>query len=171
MNYYKLFYWITVAERVQTFILALAIAFTVLLVANAIVNLNARYNIVYGYSNDEEKGHTVKKTTNRFFSILLPGFFIFWIFFIAVPSKSDTVLIVAGGAMTTFATSDSSARKIPADVMSFVHEKIQELTREAKADLGQPDPKTKKLDELKKLTSDEIVERLKTDTSISKLVQ
>lgn len=170
MNYYKLFYWITVAERVQNFILAIAVVLTILTALNIILNIVGRYYVAFGGSYDSDGYGKMKKTTNRFYAILIPCFFLFWSGYLAVPSKSDTVLIIAGGAIANFATKDSSAKQIPSEMSSFVVEKIRELTREAKADLG-TDPVTQKAKELDNLDADQLRKLIKTDTTISKLAK
>lgn len=174
MNLYHLFYWITVAERVQTFLHVLAVLFTILIGANIIFYLVAKFsyinNIRDNYNYTMRSNRLYIKWAKRIFLVFIPLTSLLWILFIAVPSKSDSILIVAGGTVGEFVKSDSSAKKIPADITNFLHEKIGELTREAKLDVF-PTKQDETMKKLEGMTKEQILEQIKTDTTISKLVK
>lgn len=157
--WYKLFYWITVAERVQNFILTMAVCMTIGLAISGIVYWVYKVRaIASGYQVEENK--TYARWARNAFRVFIPLFFVFWFLEIAVPSKSDTVLILAGGAVGQFVTSDSSAKKLPSDITMFLHEKIGELTKEAKSDIA-PSDAQKNLKNLDKLDHDAMMDKLK----------
>lgn len=183
MNLYHLFYWITAAERVQDFFQALAVTFLVFVCIAVSMYIVAKFSFIENVRNgrtayprdktehdDKADGNFLYvKWAKRMFYIFIPLASIFWILYIATPSKSDTVLIVAGGAVGQFVMSDSSAKKLPSDVTNFLHEKIGELAREAKSGVV-PTQQDQKIKELEGMTKDQILEKLKTDSTISKLV-
>jgi hypothetical protein len=159
VNWYKLIYWITVAERVQTFILTVAISATIIFTIASLVYWYHKVSSVSSHYNTEEN-KTFAKWAGHIVKIFLPIAVIFWILEIAVPDKSDTVLILAGGAVGQFIQSDSASQKIPADISNFLHEKIGELTREAKGDIL-PSPAQTNLKNLEKLNSNELMDKIK----------
>lgn len=166
MNFYKLFYWITIAEKVQNFTLAIAIAATVVMAIGIIACFGQRMITAGdngGVENDKTK--MFMGAFMRMWKIPLPIFITCWLLYILIPSKSDTVLIIAGGAVGNFVTSDSSTRALPSELTLFLRTKIQELTHDAKEDMGILDSKGQKLNELKELTKEQIIERLKKDTT------
>jgi hypothetical protein len=53
-----------------------------------------------------------------------------WALYVFCPSKKDALIIVAGGAVGNFITSDSSARQIPSELTLLVREEIRsEISR------------------------------------------
>lgn len=93
-----------------------------------------------------------------------------WAGYVLIPNKKDMLLIIAGGAVGNFLTSDTSARQLPADVTQYLHKAIQaqvkdlDLPIEAKRAMGTATKKEEFLDKVKDLTKEEIIERIKTDT-------
>ncbi len=93
--------------------------------------------------------------------------FIGWSLVIAVPTKSNMLMIIAGGTVGNFLQSDSSASKLPADLTKYLHTAIQseikdmEAPIELKKAFGTVTPKDEFLDKVKNLTKEEIIEQLK----------
>lgn len=173
MNWYKLFYWISVADNFKGFVFAIAVFATVVMclvfIIAAVTRMNAAESI--GEWQEDDKLTKAKSWLNmcKFAcKVFIPIFCVFWLIYILTPSKSDTIMIIAGGAVGQFITSDSSSKKIPAEITTFLRAKIQTLTAEAKEDLGIMDAKSQKIKDLENLTKEELIERLKTDTTLLK---
>lgn len=85
------------------------------------------------------------------------------------------MLIVAGGAVGNFITTDTSSRAIPADITKFLHlslnKEIDDLQKEVKTDirkeLGVQSEKDKFIEKVEKLSKEQLIEFLKNDTTIS----
>lgn len=159
MFWYKLFYWITVAERVQNFIIAMCVLLGIATAISGIVYWVYKVSSVSSSYNQEDNKIYARWARNVF-RWVLPIEMVFLLLYIAVPSKSDTVLILAGGAVGQFVTSDSSSKKLPSDITSFLHEKIGELTREAKNDVA-PSDGQKNLKNLEKLDKEAVMDKIK----------
>lgn len=169
MFWYKLFYWITVAERVQNFIIAMCIILGIATAISGIVYWIYKVSSVSS-SYHQEENKTYSRWARNVFRWVLPIEMVFLLLYIVIPSKADTVLILAGGAVGQFVTTDSSAKKLPADVSSFLHEKIGELTKEAKNEVA-PSDGQQNLKNLEKLDKDAVMDKLKNlpDSVLAKI--
>ena len=49
-----------------------------------------------------------------------------WAGYVAVPTKKDALIIIAGGTMGNFMQSDTSVQKLPKELIWLVRTKIQE---------------------------------------------
>jgi hypothetical protein len=82
------------------------------------------------------------------------------------------MLIIAGGSVGSFITSDSSSRALPADLTKYLHLKLNaelnDLGTETKKELGVQTKKDEFMDKVKSFTKDEIIEYLQKDTTIIK---
>lgn len=160
MNWYKIFYWISVAEKIQQAIFTLAVICTVLCIVCSIIWTIARFsyveNLGSGYNRETNLGRnsSYMKFAKRGVRYCIPFFIILWFAYIAIPSKSDAILIVAGGAVGNFVTSDSSTRQIPSEITNLLKEKIQAWRLETLAP-------SQLSDTLKSKTKEELIELLK----------
>jgi len=178
INYYKIFYWITVADTVKDFLFTMSIIFGVITVLSFIGNLWSSTEMSSEITSNETQSRTYKqwevwqKHWRRIFNWSILPAIIFIGAFIFTPSKKDCLLIVTGGAIGNFVTSDSSSKAIPAEMTKYLHlalkEKISDLSSETKAELGLQTPKEKFIDKAAKMTKDELIEYLKNDTTLVK---
>lgn len=99
-----------------------------------------------------------------------PFMILFWSLFIFTPSKRDSLLIVAGGQTMNFLSSDSTAKQIPQDVLNFVSVELQNMAKEAKMELGIYSQKEKILQEAKTLSTEQLMEKMKSDTTYAKII-
>ena len=95
---------------------------------------------------------------------------LFWSLFIFTPSRKDALLIVAGGGTMEFLTTDSTAKQIPHELSNFVVTELKNMGEEAKVELQVMSQKDKILDEAKKMTSDQLLQRMKVDTNFAKVI-
>lgn len=181
MNWYTIFYWVTVADNAITFFGWMAAIFTIFTIIFLIVRLTTDTETVevksekdysyekFWYSNTTK---TSRKRVYRFaYTFML--FSIFgWAGIVFTPSKKDCLLIIAGGSAATFLSTDSSAKQLPADVAKFLHmslkKETEDLGSEARQELGIETTKEKFLREAGKLTKEELIERFKNDSTLLK---
>lgn len=161
MNWYKIFYWFTVADNVKFITGALTIVFGILFAI-------AICCVLLGEERYRDWDNLSKKTV-----ITITLIFIFNLFIWALlPSKKDALIIITGGAVGEFVTKDSSARQIPSDLTKYLHtfmqSEIKDLDDNTKKELGLQTEKEKYIDKLKDLTKEEIINHLKQDSLITK---
>jgi len=167
MNYTKLFYWLTVADNARTFFLTMIVLFTAVAFIATIayfVNSNTNGN---GQTKEDE---IYQKMSRKWIWWSYPFMILFWMLYIGTPSKKDALLIVAGGQTLNFLVTDSSAKQIPNELSSFVLLELRNMAKDVKVDLDVKSQKEKILDEAKKLSSEELLNRIKTDSTFSKIL-
>lgn len=178
INYYNVFYFLTVADGVKEVFDTFSNIFTFLTVVSFIV-----YAILIGTSieskvkeqSDYEDMVRWRKFVGRFYWTSQIICVITWLGWVFTPTKKDCMLIVAGGAVGNFITTDTSSRAIPADITKFLHlslnKEIEDLQKEVKTDirkeLGVQTPKDKFIERVEKLSKEQLIEYLKRDTTIS----
>jgi hypothetical protein len=162
MNYTKLFYWLTVADNAKTFFGWGAGLFTLIFIIVTIAR------IVYALegAGDEEFYNKCNKWTWYSTPFMLL-FLTLWIF---TPNKRDALLIVAGGSTMNFLTQDSTVKQLPHELSSYLVTEIKNMAEETKLELSINDNKQKILDEAKQLTAEQLIERLKTDTTLKNIL-
>lgn len=177
MNWYKIFYWITVADSVKSLFNTFGVILTIISIITLIVMVVMMINLGDYQSNnrvgkDEEK--SMKYWLTAFRRLFIWSFVISmfcWAGFVFTPSKKDCLLIVAGGSVGTFIQSDSSSQQIPGDITRFLHlslqKEISDLGDETKKELGVQTPKERLIDNVEEMTKEEIINFLKEDTTIS----
>jgi hypothetical protein len=139
-NWYSIFYWITVADTVKSVASIIAIV-TAMMFAISIVGW---FFSTSGLAESAVAGSPENQTYqyNEWLpwvkawkrSVMLTPIIslIFTLITIFIPSKMDCLLIVAGGAVGNFVTSDSSAKQIPSEITLLLREKIKSEIQELK---------------------------------------
>lgn len=155
MNWYTLFYLFSILDKLTNTFVWMAAISTLSIIVLTIVYLYNQDRIGSGGYNADEGKHwlNVIKWPLRLSYII--GI-IFWILVILVPTRKDMILIIAGGAVGEFITTDSSSQKLPADITRFLRGEIlkatAELSDEAKASIGLQT----EADKIKKLSREEL---------------
>jgi hypothetical protein len=167
MNWYKIFYWLTVADNLKEFFGWVGVVSAVCVVAYTIGLTIANIDpTTYkeGFWDDISKAGKILYFTLLFLAIT--NIFA-WIL---IPSKKDALIIITGGVVGDFLQSDTSSAKIPADLTRYLHtylqKEIQELGPEARSELGLKTEKETYLDQLKDLSKEELIRRIQDDPSI-----
>lgn len=181
MNFYSVFYWLTVADGVKNVFDTFSNFFTLFTIVGLIA-----YLIVIGISINirsenedfnEDKNYKDallwRKLFGRFYFFCQIICIITWLGYVFTPTKKDCLLIVAGGSVGNFITNDSSAKSIPSDITKFLHlslnKEIDDLSKEVQTDvrkeLGVQTPKDKLLDGIGKMTKEQIIEYIKNDST------
>jgi len=174
-NWYQVFYWLTVADGVKSFFdvasniatwfWVFSLIFYIVMIAFSLSNES---------KNDEGK---VEKDVLKFrkmsgwifwgFSILS---LVTWFGYVAVPTKKDAVMILVGGSVVEFMTTDSVARQIPSELLILARNEIQSAAAEAKVDLGIQSQKDKILQEAKNMSTADLMEKMKSDSTFAKII-
>lgn len=155
IDWYRIFYWLSVADNAKTFFVAFIWVFTIISVVSTI-----------GFFSN------LRMECKKWMWWSYPFMVLFWGAYVFTPSKTDTLMIIAGGSVGNFLTSDSSSRQLPSDVTKFLHLKLKNeidgIGDEARATLGIPEktPKEKLLDKAKDFTKEQLIEAIKGDSTI-----
>lgn len=182
MNWYQVFYWLSRADDVKSFFDVTSNIFcfftVIFFIIVIITNIGKSIQISEDRVSDKEAEETepdirawnvAKEYSTKLFYPFLIIMLITWTLYVMIPSKKDCLLIIAGGSVGNFITTDSSSRQIPADVSKFLHLSLQkqivDLNSETRAELGVQTPRQKMIDKLKGLTKDEIIKYLQEDTT------
>jgi hypothetical protein len=161
MSWYKIFYWITIADGVKSFFDVFSNLFTTLFGIFFIVW------IILLFSGSDSSGNWTEKdlkSLNHWRKMIRGSWIVCCIFmvimwggYVFTPTKKDALLIVAGGAVANFITSDSSAKEIPAELTLLVREHLKNEIDELK----NPIKESLSIDTLKDKTREELIELLK----------
>jgi hypothetical protein len=175
MTWYSVFYWLTVADGVKSFFDVASDIFTWLSVIGLIA-----YIFAIGFSLSEDSRDSQDEIMPQYLRIRKMFGWIFWGFtilslvswfgYVAVPTKKDAVMILVGGSVVEFMTTDSIAKQIPSELLILARNEIQSAAAEAKVDLGIMSQKEKILEEAKKMSTSELMDRIKTDTTFAKII-
>ena len=147
MNYYEVFYWLTVADSVKKFFDRTSDIFSWIAVLSVIGYIICAIGYTVCISNndlksdEEEKNDEdarawlkIKNLVSKFMVGFIALAMITWLGYVLTPTKKDCLLIVAGGAVGNFLVSDSSAKQIPSDVANYLHITLKDQVE----DLMQP---------------------------------
>lgn len=160
INYTKLFYWLTVADNAKMMFKTFMIIFTIISVISAAVWIMC---VIYNCYN-------VAETGRKWLFWAAPFMIIFWSLFIFTPSKKDALFIVAGGGVINYFTTDSTAKQIPAEFSNFVLTQIKSMSQDVNVDMDLRTTKEKILESAKKMTAEELLERIKVDPDFAKII-
>jgi hypothetical protein len=167
MNWYKLFYWLTVADNAKTMFIAFIVIFTIISLIATIAyfsNTGSSYNP----QGDSEKENQMMSRKWMWWSY--PFMILFWSLYVFTPDRKDALLIVAGGGTMEFLTTDSTAKQIPHELSSFVVTQLKNMGKEAQVELGIQSQKDRILDEAKNMTSQQLLEKMKIDTNFANII-
>lgn len=158
-NYQKLFYWMTVADQAKVFFIAVAVVMSIIALVSILIALGA-------FDHDMDDKRRARSWT--FFS--WPIMILFWGLWIFTPDKKDALFIVAGGGAINYLAQDSTAKQIPHELIEFTKVNLENLAADAKVQLGIQSQKDKILEEAKNMTANELLERIKVDTTFAKII-
>jgi hypothetical protein len=158
MNWYKLFYWLTVADNAKSMFITFTVIFTL---------ISGVATIAY-FANMDDVDE--QKMSRKWMWWSYPFMVFFWSLYIFTPNKKDALLIVAGGGTMEFLTTDSTVKQIPHELSSFVVTQLKSMGEEAKVELGIQSQKDKILDEAKSMTTQQLLDKMKLDTNFANII-
>lgn len=160
MNWYQIFYWVTVADGVKNFFDVISTTFLVFSILMFIIYWAVFFNYRSSSDGSEPEDKTERKEYRFWVRVCRNSFIWFiclmtvtWTAYVFCPSKKDAIVIIAGGAVGNFITSDSSARQIPAELTLLIREKMKSEIQDLKTDIS--------VDTLQGKTKEQLIEILK----------
>lgn len=166
MNWYSVFYWITVADGIKQFfdiasnIFSWFSAFSFVLLVITMIGESATISDNYVKTQEQEDTDADTRAWKRFrmytskiFTTMLILSLITWAGYVFCPSKKDALIIVAGGSVGNFITRDSSAKAIPSEVMTLLRDKIRAEIKEIHMESS--------MDSLKSLSKEQLIDYIK----------
>lgn len=158
MDYTKIFYWLTVADSAKTVFLWMLIIFGLITIISTIAY----------FSTYEEPDN--QRLSRLWMWRSYPFFLTFLMLHVLIPSKKDSLLIIAGGQTLNFLTTDKSAKQIPAELSGFVLTELKNMAKEASVDLNIASQKEKVLEKAKSMSSEELLQTIKNDSTFAKII-
>lgn len=160
MDFYKLFYFLTLGDRLSSFFFYTALGLSIVYVILFLVRILSEddfFSSVFTnkkgdkYFLEKEDGSLAPSSYNvgksiyvataagvrvsKVSNISFIGACLLWLMYIAIPSKKDAVLIIGGGYVGNFITQDSSARQLPSDIVYFIRTNLQKYAEEAQVEI------------------------------------
>lgn len=169
MNWYQIFYWLVVADSLKNVILTFAIIFTLFAVIAFlwfIIDRNANDATTTGRNGKVTGAERAKK----WLWYTLPFLIVLWLCYVLIPDRKGALIIIAGGGALEYFTNDSTAKQIPKELSSFVLTELKTMAAEAKIELGSIGYKEEILNQAKSLTTQELIQKMKQDTTFAKVI-
>lgn len=183
MNWYNTFYWVTRADSVKDFFDSTSNIFTCFAVLSfiAVVFMSSFAKSTISDNNikteEEEKTNPdVRgfKLMRRYFATIfyctLGLSLVTWAGYVFTPTKKETLLIIAAGGTMQYLTTDSTAKQIPHELSTFVVTELKSMAKDVQVDLGIATQKDRILEQAKSMTAEQIMERMKSDTTFAKFI-
>ena len=161
MNYTNVFYWLTVADNARDFFFIFMLIFTVI---SGIATLCYLVQKMDGYDEDDAK------SARKWVFWSYPFMIFFWSLFIFTPSKRDALLIIGGGQVVNFLTTDSTTRQIPHELSTFIVSELKTMANDAKLEFKSGETKERLLNEAKELTGEELINKLKENPELKDIL-
>lgn len=167
MNWYKLFYWLTVADNAKSMFVVFIIIFTII---SLIATIAYFTNVGASYREQTESEKENQMMSRKWMWWSYPIMVLFWSLYVFTPDRKDALLIVAGGGTMEFLTTDSTAKQIPHELSTFVVTELKNMGKEAQVELGVMSQKDKILDEAKHMTSQQLLEKMRVDSNFANII-
>ena len=167
MDYIKLFYWLSVADNARTLFVVFIIIFTLISIISTIFYFFYSNTGLTGQTRDDEKN---QRMARKWMWYNYPFMILFWSLFVFTPTKRDSLFIVAGGTTLNYLSKDSTAKELPKDLLNFISDELRRMAAEAKVNINVSKTKEDMINEAKKLSSDELLEKMKSDSILRNLL-
>jgi hypothetical protein len=156
MNWYSIFYWLTVAGNVK----AVAVTFAV------IFGIYSIFATIAAFGAFDDNWEKWEKTSKKVYLIFVTTFILSLFMSVFLPSKKDSLIIVAGGAVGEFITTDSTAKQLPSDLVYFVHSYLVEKGASFKNEFKAPAVVKEEpyIEKLKQLSKEELLKLIEIDS-------
>lgn len=185
MDFYKIFYWLTVADKFSNLFLV-AVWVTTILTLAALLGVFVQTGIesdeftprriknedgiwVQTETHEDAKNNSIKFWYKQLYRMLWICF-VTWCLYVSIPSRKDALLIIAGGGIVNFMTQDSSMKQIPKELSNFVLINLKNMGASEGVELLQTQTKQMVLDEAKNMTPEQLLNRIQSDSTFRKLV-
>lgn len=166
--YKSVFYWLTVADNAKDLFQVLGIIFGIIAGVSLFFYFFNSHTDNVGKQTDKDKEN--QKMSRKWFWWSSPFAILFISLWVLTPNKKDALLIIAGGETLNFLTTDSSSKQIPHELTTFVVTELKNMAQDAKVNLNIQSQKEKILDEAKKMTAEQVMDKMKVDSNFAKIV-
>lgn len=146
MNWYTLFYWVSVADSVKhffdwwsdffTWFTVLSLILYAIMVVCKALQVGSE-DLVEGKEHENSAYRALDLVGRKSFVIFrlcLIFALITWALFVLIPTKKDFLIILAGGAVGTYIAGDSSIKALPHEATELLREGIKSEIRHIRAD-------------------------------------
>jgi len=179
MNFYWIFYLYSIVNNLSTFFGWFCVIFTLISVVSWVLFFVGKGGTVNSDNTETEKQYfaSLAKGTRPWVWWATTFMTIFWLAYVATPSKKDMLLIVIGGTVGNYITTDKNAKQLPNDVVVWMRAEILKATSELKVDLGDKKKtmQESQLEDLKKLSKEQLekllLKNIPTNVSIDSLAK
>jgi hypothetical protein len=171
MNWYWIFYFFGVADKAHNMFLTFSILSAIMLVVFFFIWLFTEQigEDAFGDISDMKekdklstKSPKVHKKFMWWFKTSLVMTFLSIAMCVLLPSKKELLLIIAGGSVGEFVTTNEDAKALPADITKFLRQEIMTATNELKDDAKAEVKRALNIDEnLEDLTKEQLMEKFK----------
>lgn len=188
MNWYKVFYWLTVSDGVKDALDTFSNIFTffaiifglwyAICIIIILSNDLGSEEVKFDSEKDQKAWLNYRKWSGRTFWFTFTLTLCLWIGWAMTPTKKDCLMIIAGGSIGNFISNDSNVTKIPGDITKFLHLSLRneikdlELPKNEKQsltkDLGIKTEKEEFADKLKALSKEELIKLIQSDKNQTK---
>jgi len=166
MNWYLIFYLFSIVDNLSTFFgwmcvlttIIFAVSFLIFVCYKFSANTKTTYDGTITSKDETDEDKENLRIMRKWLWYSTPMFIFFWLAYIATPAKKDMLLIIAGGAVGEFVTTDANAKALPADITKFLRAEILKATADLNMEL---DPNLEKIksmsrEELEKLAIEKL---------------
>ena len=132
MSWYTIFYLLSIIQNLKN---ASAIIWGISLAAwivFTIVWMHNRHEVAYYEKKEDSYEFQWVRMSSRLIKIFLPVFLVFLTIFIFTPNRNGILLIVAGGSVGEFITSNEDAKQIPAEITNWLKLELEHEIQEFK---------------------------------------
>lgn len=166
MNWFKVFYWISIADNLRGVLCVFA--WVTLIFAMVAFGF-----FVFGDRDLDDmtaKPNGLSERSKKWFWWSLPMCILFFALNAAIPSRKDALLIIAGGGAMEYFTTDSTAKQLPHELTNFVVGELRVLAADAKVQLLSYNTEAEIMRQAKELTTEELLEKMRSDSIFAKII-
>lgn len=180
MNWYQIFYLVSLGDGLisffdtlsnwMTFFAIVSFIFYAIMWGASVASYNDEGPITDEYSSKAKGFRRLRRFSGVMFWSFLLLTIISWLGYVAIPTKKESLLIIAGGGAMQYLTTDSVGKQLPKEAMNFVVTELKQLSKEAQVELGVMSEKDKILESAKTMTSEQLLEKMKVDSNFRKVI-
>lgn len=163
MNWYSIFYWLTVADSARILFTVLVIIFTAFSVITSLI-------LIFHSGDDDSDNADVRAECWKYLRFTIPIAMLFWALLIFTPDRKSALLIIAGGGTLEYLSNDSTARQIPHEALNFVVVQLKSMSQEANVDLNIQTARQKVIERAKNMTADQLIREMAIDSSFRNIL-
>lgn len=162
MNWYEIFYWLTVADNARVLFYWGAAIFSIGAVVSVIT-----YFTAFNENGDPDPHQPMSR---KWIWWSTPFAMFFWMLIVFTPNKRDALFILAGGGAIEFLTQDTSAQKIPTELTTFVVNQLRSMSEDVQIEIGLAKTKHQIISEAKNMTTEELLKRMSVDSTFANII-